>query len=83
MALRISEILEEYFPNEKDEVLINPLIFGDFKNALNDDDEIRLYEDYKTYDVLKKIFEDVRLNHQKLIYRFNTDIFIKLDFDGV
>lgn len=60
MTLRISEILEEYFPNEKDEVLINPLIFGDFKNALETDDVIRLYEDYKTYDVVKKIFEDVR-----------------------
>lgn len=83
MTLRISEILEEYFPNEKDEVLINPLIFGDFKNALDTENLIRLYEDYKTYDVVKKIFEEVRLNYQKLIYNFNTDIIIKLDFDRV
>lgn len=60
MVLRISESLEEYFPKEMDEVLINPLLFGDFKYALEPDDTIRLYEDYKTYDFIKEIFEDVR-----------------------
>lgn len=59
MTMQIAEVLDVFFPNEKYEVLMNPLIFGNFKNALSEDDVPRLYEDYETYDVIYKIFEDV------------------------
>lgn len=59
MTIQIAEALDVFFPNEKEEVLINPLIFGNFKNALSEDYVPRLYEDYKTYDVIYKIFENV------------------------
>lgn len=51
--------MEMFFPDEKENVLVNPLIFGSFKNALNDDYETRLYEDYGTYEVIYTIFENV------------------------
>jgi len=60
MTMRIEETLGIYFPNEKNEILINPLIFGDFKNALNEDIPIKLYEDYQTYETILKIFIEVQ-----------------------
>jgi len=57
--MRIEETLDIYFPNEKNEILINPLIFGDYKNALNEDIPIKLYEDYQTYEAILKIFIEV------------------------
>lgn len=62
MTLRIAETLDSFFPKEKDEVLINPLIFGSFKNALNDDVE-QLYENYESYEIVLKMFEAVILNN--------------------
>jgi len=59
MTMRIEETLGVYFPNEKNEILINPLIFGDFKNALNEDITIKLYEDYQTYEAILKMFTEV------------------------
>lgn len=57
--MRIEETLLIFFPNEKDEVLTNPLIFGDFKDALNEDVTIKLYEDYQTYEAVLKMFIEV------------------------
>lgn len=54
----MAETLDSCFPNEKDEVLLNPLIFGDFKNALNEDEE-QLYEDYESYENIQNMFENV------------------------
>lgn len=64
--MRLTETLETFFPNEKDEILLNPLIFGNYKNALNRDDEVQLYEEYESYEVIQKIFENVTLNYQIL-----------------
>eukprot|EP00102_Acyrthosiphon_pisum_P015188 XP_008185630.2 PREDICTED: dynein heavy chain 10, axonemal [Acyrthosiphon pisum] len=59
MTMRIEETLGIFFPNEKNEILINPLIFGDFKNALNEDIPIKLYEDYQTYEAILKMFIEI------------------------
>lgn len=66
--MRLEQSLDTFFPNEKNEVLINPLIFGDYKNALNDDGMLKLYEDYGSYEVIYKIFENVKLNKYRLTY---------------
>lgn len=58
MARRMEETLETFYPNEKNEVLLNPLIFGDYKNALNEDVK-QLYEDYESYENVREIFENV------------------------
>lgn len=58
--MKMEESLDFFFPDEKNEVLLNPLIFGDYKNALNDDGEKQLYEDYGSYEVVYKIFENVK-----------------------
>jgi len=59
MTLRIEETLDIFFPNEKNEVLLNPLIFGSFKEAFNEDIPIKLYEDYQTYETVLNIFIEV------------------------
>lgn len=61
MTIRIGETLDKFFPTEKPEVLINPLLFGDFKYALAEDNIPQLYEDYETYEVVQEIFEGVIL----------------------
>lgn len=58
MARRMEETLETFYPNEKNEVLLNPLIFGDYKDALNEDVK-QLYEDYESYENVREIFENV------------------------
>lgn len=58
MARRMEETLETFYPNEKNEILLNPLIFGDYKNALNEDVK-QLYEDYESYENVREIFENV------------------------
>lgn len=58
MARRMEETLEIFFPNEKNKVLLDPLIFGDYKNALNED-VAQLYEDYESYENVREIFENV------------------------
>lgn len=66
MRTRIEETLELFFPNEMESVLVDPLLFGSFKNALNDDDEPKLYEDYGTYEVVYKIFKNVKKKYLRL-----------------
>lgn len=82
--MRITETLDSFFPKEKDDVLINPLIFGNFKNALNVDSK-QLYEDYESYEVVQKMFEEVILDGIALKYRSNNNIyfFFLSDLDGV
>lgn len=58
----MEETVEKYFPNEMEYVLANPLIFGSFKNALDDESEMRVYEDYGSYEVIQKMFETVTLS---------------------
>jgi len=72
MTMRIEETLGIYFPNEKNEILMNPLIFGDFKDALNEDIPIKLYEDYETYESILKMFIEVKYSNIKIINKKNT-----------
>lgn len=89
--MRIAETLEIFFPNEKTEVLINPLLFGDFKYSL-DEDKILLYEDYESYENVQKIFENVILQYNIHINIYNIYTYqailkiiknYKIDFDRI
>ena len=70
---KIADLLKETFPGEAGAALEDPLLFGDFKDV-NDEPEIRLYEDVATFADIKPVFDkllttynDVRLPRMNLV----------------
>jgi dynein heavy chain len=51
-------LLEEKFSSHLDFVLREPILFGDYRNALTG--EPRVYEDVVDYEAAKAVFEEVR-----------------------
>ena len=54
----ISELVEQNFTSYVDTVNREPILFGDYRNALTEDP--RLYEDIVDYEAAKAIFDEVR-----------------------
>jgi dynein heavy chain len=54
----IEEIIEDHFESFADYALRNPLIFGDYRTAL-EEDGVRVYEDILDYEQAKQLFQDV------------------------
>lgn len=61
----IAQYIQLVFKDYQEQVLIDPLLFGDFRNAAQDVEDVRIYEDLKDYDALKPIFEEVLLNYNE------------------
>ncbi|XP_050426983.1 dynein axonemal heavy chain 10-like [Adelges cooleyi] len=64
MTTRITEVLDTYYPEYTEEVLVNPMIYGDYKNAL-DEEEVRLYEDYKEYEEILHMFKQILFEYNE------------------
>ncbi|XP_071826175.1 dynein axonemal heavy chain 10-like isoform X2 [Apostichopus japonicus] len=54
----IKTVLEDHFKDDTDEVLREPVLFGDYRTAL-DEGEPRLYEDIQDYDACKALFQEI------------------------
>lgn len=63
----ISNLIETNYPDLATHVLKNPILYGDYKTAL-DDNEPRLYEDLIDYHNVKALFTEVAV----LQPRFDT-----------
>lgn len=50
--------VEDNFKQHVDYVLRDPILFGDYKNAL-DEAEPRLYEDIQDFEAAKALFQEV------------------------
>ena len=55
----VNELVEQNFPNHLDLVNREPILFGDYRNALTEDP--RLYEDIVDYEAAKAVFDEVRV----------------------
>ena len=53
----INELVDQNFTNYLDTVSREPILFGDYRNALTEDP--RLYEDVVDYEAAKAIFDEV------------------------
>lgn len=53
----IEEIIEDRFENQADYALKNPILFGDYRTAM-DEDAPRVYEDILDYDAAKALFQE-------------------------
>ena len=54
----IKALLEENFAKELEYSMKEPILFGDYRNAL-EESEPRLYEDIQDYDAAKALFTEV------------------------
>eukprot|EP00741_Cyanophora_paradoxa_P015322 tig00000194_g14791.t1 len=61
MMNRIAELIKETYPSAAETALVDPILFGDYRNMSNDD--ARLYEDLESYPAIKTLFEECLENH--------------------
>ena len=54
-------LIQEHFSDHMEIALRDPLLFGDYRTALNPEVP-RIYEDIQDYDAAKGLFEEVRTN---------------------
>lgn len=52
----IKSLVEEHFSSDVEEVMKDPILFGDYKLALSET-EPRVYEDIQDYDASKALFQ--------------------------
>lgn len=55
--MQIEAIIREKFDSVADEVLANPIVYGDYRNVLKPT-EPRLYEDLSSYDLIRPWMEE-------------------------
>lgn len=52
----IQDLIQEHFKDDLEQVMRDPILFGDFRMALNEG-EPRVYEDIQDYDAAKALFQ--------------------------
>ncbi|KAJ4435378.1 hypothetical protein ANN_17992 [Periplaneta americana] len=58
MKTRITGELQDAFPDDTEYIMRDPLLFGDYRNAMNED-EPRVYEDLIDYDAIYHLFREI------------------------
>ncbi|XP_029347339.1 dynein heavy chain 10, axonemal-like [Acyrthosiphon pisum] len=61
----LTQELESYFPSQVEYVLRDPLLFGDCRNAISANNQIRIYEDLIDYDSVFYLFQEILLEYKK------------------
>jgi len=56
----MKERIEKHFPEYQEFIMRDPLLFGDYSNAMNEG-RSRIYEDLLDYDAIYYLFQEVRL----------------------
>ena len=56
----MKNLLAEHFSEHQETALRDPLLFGDYRTALNPEVP-RIYEDIQDYDAAKGLFEEVNV----------------------
>ena len=70
----IEEIIEERFEQHADYALRNPLLFGDYRTAM-DDDAARIYEDILDYAAAKALFQELLEDYNEVNNRMTLVLF--------
>ena len=70
----IETLLNDYFAEYMKTVLEEPLLYGDFRTALNPDLS-RVYEDLQDYDATRAIFEEILEDYNDRVARLNLVLF--------
>ncbi|NXE97067.1 DYH10 protein, partial [Menura novaehollandiae] len=70
----IKSLVEEHFRDDLEKVMRDPVLFGDFRTALNDA-EPRIYEDIQDYDVAKALFQEILDDYNEFHIKMNLVLF--------
>jgi len=68
----LTQELELCFPLQMEYVLRDPLLFGDCRNAISSNNQIRIYEDLIDYDSVFYLFQEVSISNN--FNWFNNEI---------
>ncbi|XP_064378089.1 dynein axonemal heavy chain 10 [Dromaius novaehollandiae] len=70
----IKHLIEENFPDELEQAMRDPILFGDFRMALNEG-EPRIYEDIQDYDAAKALFQEILEEYNEVNIKMNLVLF--------
>ncbi|NXC37428.1 DYH10 protein, partial [Campylorhamphus procurvoides] len=70
----IKSLIEEHFTDDLEHTLRDPVLFGDFRTALNDA-EPRVYEDIQDYDVAKALFQEILEDYNEFNIKMSLVLF--------
>nr|XP_057927446.1 dynein axonemal heavy chain 10-like isoform X3 [Doryrhamphus excisus] len=70
----IKNLVEEHFKANMDDVMKDPILFGDYKTALSET-EPRVYEDLQDYEASKALFQEILEEYNDRKSRMNLVLF--------
>uniref|UniRef100_A0A8C3JB17 Dynein axonemal heavy chain 10 n=1 Tax=Calidris pygmaea TaxID=425635 RepID=A0A8C3JB17_9CHAR len=70
----IKKLIEENFTDDMEHAMRDPIIFGDFRMALNEG-EPRIYEDIQDYDAAKALFQEILEEYNEFNIKMNLVLF--------
>uniref|UniRef100_A0A670KBP0 Dynein axonemal heavy chain 10 n=1 Tax=Podarcis muralis TaxID=64176 RepID=A0A670KBP0_PODMU len=70
----IQALVESNFKDDLEHVMRDPILFGDFRMALNES-EPRVYEDIQDYDAAKALFQEILEEYNELNTKMNLVLF--------
>ncbi|XP_053136194.1 dynein axonemal heavy chain 10 [Hemicordylus capensis] len=70
----IESLIEDNFKEEAEHAMRDPILFGDFRMALNES-EPRVYEDIQDYDAAKALFQEILEEYNELNTKMNLVLF--------
>ncbi|XP_033947329.1 dynein axonemal heavy chain 10 [Pseudochaenichthys georgianus] len=71
----IKNLIEEHFKSDMESIMRDPIIFGDYRTALSDN-EPRVYEDIQDYDASKALFQEILEEYNENKSRMNLVLFV-------
>ncbi|XP_062480123.1 dynein axonemal heavy chain 10 isoform X3 [Pezoporus occidentalis] len=70
----MKNLIEEHFKDSLEQAMRDPVLFGDFRMALNEG-EPRVYEDIQDYDAAKALFQEILEEYNEVNVRMNLVLF--------
>ncbi|XP_009955032.1 PREDICTED: dynein heavy chain 10, axonemal, partial [Leptosomus discolor] len=70
----IKKLIEEYFRDDLEQAMRDPILFGDFRMALSEG-EPHIYEDIQDYDAAKAIFQEILEEYNEVNIKMNLVLF--------
>ncbi|XP_074410515.1 dynein axonemal heavy chain 10 isoform X7 [Zonotrichia albicollis] len=70
----IRSLVEEHFADHLEHVMRDPILFGDFRTALNEA-EPRFYEDIQDYELAKALFKEILDDYNEYHIKMNLVLF--------
>ena len=64
VIMQIKTLVQEKYPKFADAALADPLLFGDYRYAMGDQ-EARVYEDLGDFSIIKTLFEEILVDYNK------------------